>query len=172
MDSRRLRPKSVGGTAEMVTTEWRLPPAVGLAFCESVARNSTSLGLRPPVSPPTSDRRRTWLAVMPSVIWSEGSECFRRCCMSGKGQSRYGLTGESGSESSLLDRFVPPAGSQPPMAPSKSSPSSGACDSSTTIRGSWVLRLKTGVNEERRILTCLSLSGGYSGKILIKWGNY
>lgn len=153
MDSRRPGPKSGGGIGVMVITEWRRPPAVGLAFCVSVERNSTSFELML-VSPPTSDSRRTWLAVMPSVICSDGSECLRRCIMSGNGHNRYGLTGEPGSDSSLFEP-LPTLGSQPPVAPSSTSSSRGGCVSSTTINGSWVLILNTGVNDERRILAAV-----------------
>lgn len=43
--------------------------------------NSVSLmhtfGEGPDPSPPRSDKRRTWLAVIPSVTCCDGSECFR-----------------------------------------------------------------------------------------------
>uniref|UniRef100_A0A1A9VNG4 Uncharacterized protein n=1 Tax=Glossina austeni TaxID=7395 RepID=A0A1A9VNG4_GLOAU len=60
IDSRRLRPKSVGCAAEIVTTEClRVLPAT-LDRCVNVVRNSTSCGLKAPVvSPPTSDKRLT-----------------------------------------------------------------------------------------------------------------
>jgi len=60
MDSRRLRPKRVVGTLEIVTTECRRPPAVGAGVCESVARKAASLADGPEPSPPRSLNRRTY----------------------------------------------------------------------------------------------------------------
>lgn len=77
MDSRRLRPKNAGGTLEMVTTECRRPPGVGAGACDSVARKAASRGLGPEPSPPRSESRLTWLAVMPVVHWGVGRECLR-----------------------------------------------------------------------------------------------
>lgn len=61
IDSRRLRPKKVGGTLEIVTTECRRPPGWGAGACERVARNAASLGVGPDPSP-RSLSRRTWSA--------------------------------------------------------------------------------------------------------------
>lgn len=52
-----------------------------------------TLGEGPDPSPPRSDRRRTWLAVMPSVTCCDGSECFR---VSRHGDNKYGLSGDPG----------------------------------------------------------------------------
>lgn len=126
IDSRLLRPKSDVGTGEMVTIECLLPPDAGIVFCESVARNSTSLLLSALPSEPASDNLLTWLAVIPSVICNDGKECLRRCCKSGNGDNRYGFTGDSASDDSpLLDFLL--------CLESSSSPT---FVSSTTINGS------------------------------------
>lgn len=74
-DSRRPRPNTVNGTLDIVTTECRLPEGCGA--CDNVAKNSASFGDGPEPSPPRSDNRRTWLAVIPSVTCCDGNECFR-----------------------------------------------------------------------------------------------
>lgn len=61
MDSRRLRPKRVVGTLEIVTTECRRPPDCGAGACERVARKAASLADGPEPSPPRSLNRRTYL---------------------------------------------------------------------------------------------------------------
>lgn len=60
MDSRRLRPKRVVGTLEIVTMECRRPPACGAGACDSVARKAASLADGPEPSPPRSLNRRTY----------------------------------------------------------------------------------------------------------------
>lgn len=137
-DSRRHRPKTVWGILEMVTTEWRRPDGAGA--CDRVAKNSASLGVGPELSPPCSDSRRTWLAVMPSLTCCEGSECLRVSRASRHGDSRYGLTGESMSRDSRgVDDLT--------LA---NSTSSQLADSSTTIIGSWLPWMKEGVKDDRR----------------------
>jgi len=66
-----------GGAREIVTTEWRLPPAAGAGADDRVARKAASL-MDPAVLPsePCSERRRTWLAVIPEVHAGVGRECF------------------------------------------------------------------------------------------------
>lgn len=62
IDSLRFLPKSmeVGGALDIVTTECRLPPAVGAGALDNVARKAASIGEGPfPVSPPCSDKRLT-----------------------------------------------------------------------------------------------------------------
>lgn len=143
MDSLRLRANIVLGTFEIVTTECRRPPREGLGAWQRVARNSVSRGEGPDPSPPCSESRRTWLAVMPCVTWAVGRECLRVSRGSRHGDNKYGLTGESmsrlcrGEDLWLLE------------ACSSSSPGP---DSSTTMSGSCVALLKGGVKEERRIL--------------------
>lgn len=142
MDSLRLRAKIVLGTFEIVTTECLRPPREGLGAWQRVARKAASRGVGPDPSPPCSERRRTWLAVMPCVTWAVGRECLRVSRGSRHGCNKYGLTGESMSrlcrgEDLLLE------------ACSSSSPGP---DSSTTMSGSCVALLKGGVKEERRTL--------------------
>lgn len=120
-ESRRPRPNTVCGTFDIVTTECRRPDGAGA--CERVAKNAASRGLGPEPSPPRSDSRRTWLAVIPSVTCCEGKECFR---VSRHGVNRYGLTGES---MSTLSRGVV-------LRDGDESSSSKLPDSSTTIIGS------------------------------------
>ena len=49
-----------GGAREIVTTEWRLPPAAGTGAWVSVARKAASIGDGPlPPSPPCSESLRT-----------------------------------------------------------------------------------------------------------------
>lgn len=126
MDSLRFRPKSVGGTFDIVTTEWRLPPGCGAGDCERVARKACSTGVGP--LPPRSDKRRTWLAVIPLVQGGVGRECFRVSRGSRQGESKYGLLGESMSKlwRGDADFWL-----------SRSSSFSSCSDSSTTISGSW-----------------------------------
>lgn len=50
-----------------------------------------TFGEGPDPSPPRSDKRRTWLAVMPSVTCCDGNECFR---VSRHGDNRYGFIGD------------------------------------------------------------------------------
>lgn len=79
MDSRLLRPKmrEVGGAREMVTTEWRRPPAWGAGAWDSVARNAASIVDGPlPSAPPCSDKRRTctehvksWISVNSTIFF-------------------------------------------------------------------------------------------------------
>lgn len=135
-DSRRPRPNTFIGTFEIVTTEWRRPDGCGA--CDSVARNSASLGDGPEPSPPRSDSRRTWLAVMPSVTCCDGSECLRVSRGSRHGDSRYGFTGESISR---LSRGVDLVLDVDALA------SSPTTVSSTTI---LQLSLNDGVNDDRR----------------------
>lgn len=87
-----------------MTTEWRRPDGCGA--CESVAKNSASLGVGPEPSPPRSDKRRTWLAVIPSVTCCDGNECLRVSRGSRHGDNKYGLTGESTSRLSRGVDFV------------------------------------------------------------------
>lgn len=134
-DSRRPRPK-IGGTLEMVTTECRRPDGCGA--CDNVAKNSASFGDGPDPSPPRSDNRRTWLAVMPSVTCCDGNECLRVSRGSRHGDNKYGLTGESVSRLSRGVDFLLVVGT---------SVSSQLFDSSTTILNpSW---LNDGVNDDR-----------------------
>lgn len=137
-DSLRPRPNTASGTFDIVTTECRRPDGCGA--CDNVAKNSASFGLGPEPSPPRSDNRRTWLAVMPSVTCCDGSECFRVSRGSRHGDNRYGLLGESMSKLSRGVDFI--------LAAANSS-SSQLPDSSTTILkpSCW---LNDGVNEERR----------------------
>lgn len=128
-DSRRHRPNTVCGSFEIVTTECRRPDGAGA--CDSVARNSASLGVGPEPSPPRSDSRRTWLAVMPSVTCCVGSECLRVSRASRHGDSRYGLTGESMSSDSR--------GVDLRLACLLAGPLRSVPDSSTTITGSPTL---------------------------------
>lgn len=137
-DSLRPRPNTANGTFDMVTTEWRRPDGCGA--CDNVARNSASFGLGPLPSPPRSDKRRTWLAVMPSVTCCDGSECFRVSRGSRHGDNKYGLLGESMSKLSRgVDNLLVVAASS----------SSSLVDSSTTILKPSVV-LNVGVNDERR----------------------
>lgn len=122
----------------MVITEWRRPDGAGA--CDRVAKKAASFGVGPDPSPPRSESRRTWLAVMPSVTCWEGKECFRVSRGSRHGDSRYGLTGESMSR---LSRGVDLVGVG-------ISSSSQLADSSTTIIGSALPWLNDGVNEDRR----------------------
>lgn len=55
MDSRRLLPKSVDGTREIVTTECLRPPGLGAGAVERVAKNAASRA----DGAPLSDKRRT-----------------------------------------------------------------------------------------------------------------
>lgn len=139
IDSLRLRPKMVLGTFEIVTTEWRRPPGDGVGCWTRVARKAASRGVGPEPSPPRSERRRTWLAVIPCVTWVVGSECLRVSRGSRHGDNRYGLTGESMSKLFLGDDLLLEASSSSPGPLS-----------STTMRGSCVALLNGGVNDERR----------------------
>lgn len=139
MDSRRLRPKSVGGTLLMVTTECLRPPGCGAGELYNVARNACSRGDGPEPSPPRSERRRTWLAVMPLVHGGVGRECLRVSRGSRHGERRYGFSGESISKLCRGDEVW-----------LISSSFSQFSDSSTTINGSWLLVL--GAWDDRRSL--------------------
>lgn len=147
MDSLLLRPNSVGGTFEIVTTECRRPPGCGAGACDKVARNACSMGDGPEPSPPRSDNLLTWLAVMPLVQGGVGRECLRVSRGSRHGDSRYGfIDGESisklcrGDDDFLLS----------------TSSFSSCSDSSTTISGSWLLA-PNGENDERRSFARVSV---------------
>lgn len=60
IDSRRLRPNSVSGTFDIVTTECLRPPGWGPGACDKVAKNVACFGDGPEPSPPLSLNRRTW----------------------------------------------------------------------------------------------------------------
>lgn len=139
IDSRRLRPKSVGGTLLIVTTECLRPPGCGAGELYKVARNACSRGDGPEPSPPRSERRRTWLAVIPLVHGGVGRECLRVSRGSRHGERRYGFSGESISKLCRGDEVW-----------LISSSFSQFSDSSTTINGSWLLVL--GACEDRRNL--------------------
>uniref|UniRef100_A0A182J0Q0 Uncharacterized protein n=1 Tax=Anopheles atroparvus TaxID=41427 RepID=A0A182J0Q0_ANOAO len=96
-----------------------------------------SRGDGPDPSPPRSDSRRTWLAVMPLVHGGVGSECLR---VSRQGDSKYGFSGESMSRLWRWDDWV--------LASSSFSLFS---DSSTTISGSCPPCVNDGVWDDLRI---------------------
>lgn len=125
------------GTLEIVTTECRRPDGCGA--CDSVAKNSASLGDGPDPSPPRSDRRRTWLAVMPSVTCCDGNECLRASRGSRHGESKYGFDGDSVSR---LPRGVDFS------LDVDARTSSPLFDSSTTIL--QLSCMNDGVNDDRR----------------------
>lgn len=103
-----------------------------------------TFGDGPEPSPPRSDKRRTWLAVIPSVTCWDGNECFLDSRASRHGDNKYGLPGDSISKLSRGVDFV--------VLVAALSLSSQVFDSSTTIlKPSCALKLCTNDDLRRRL---------------------